>query len=196
MEFRLLFKGAIKSQGAGPEVHEIRRMLHPQLKQLWSNHAMLQAVVRQYGLSAGSVSDDDSIQRGIDALAESHYDLRFLPLVADDRFVRCELDILFLRREQPGRVFMKGDIDNRLKTLFDALRIPDAKEQVRNHVPSDGENPLYVLLTDDKLVTDLKVSTDQLLMLPGEIYDSNQVFLVIRVKLQPYQPSPWQRAMM
>ncbi len=91
---------------------------------------------------------------------------------------------------------MRGDIDNRLKTLFDALRIPDKKEQVRNHVPSDEENPIHVLLTDDTLVTGVKITTDQLLMLPEKLYDSNQVFLMIHVGLTPYQPSAWQRAMM
>jgi len=161
---------------------------------LWSNHAMLKSVVRQFGRNTGAVSEEESFVRGIGELTENHYGVSFVPLVGEDRFVRCELDILFLRREPPGRVFMKGDIDNRLKTLFDALQIPDAKEQVREH--DHAEDPIFVLLTDDKLVTDVKVSTDQLLMLPDEVYDSNQVFLVIRVRLVPYQPSPWQRAMM
>jgi hypothetical protein len=34
------------------------------------------------------------------------------------------LNILFLRADIPGKVVQSGDIDNRLKTLFDALRMP------------------------------------------------------------------------
>jgi hypothetical protein len=35
----------------------------------------------------------------------------------------CRLAITFLRREDPGAVVHGGDIDNRLNTLLDALRM-------------------------------------------------------------------------
>jgi hypothetical protein len=38
----------------------------------------------------------------------------------------CSIDILFLHRDAPGRIVRSGgDIDNRIKVLFDALRVPD-----------------------------------------------------------------------
>ena len=40
----------------------------------------------------------------------------------------CALDILMLRKGPPGRV--RTDIDNRLKTLFDALRMARSPEEL------------------------------------------------------------------
>jgi hypothetical protein len=54
---------------------------------------------------------------------------RFIPLVTNDLSVACGIDILFLRPGHFGQVLQSGDTDNRLKTLFDALRMPtDANE--------------------------------------------------------------------
>ncbi len=80
-----------------------------------------------------------------------------------------------------------GDIDNRLKTLFDAMRIPVATEDYIRRIPADDEKPMYCLLEDDKLITKITVETDQLLQLSsGTTTDAHQVRLVIRVQLRPY----------
>lgn len=79
-----------------------------------------------------------------------------------------------------------GDIDGRLKTLFDALRIPTNLDETGGMGPQDGENPFYCLLEDDKLISEINVSTDQLLLLPREReVKANDAFLVIRVKVWP-----------
>jgi len=47
---------------------------------------------------------------------------KFLPLVRQSLSLVCKLDILFLRKEEPGGIITQsGDIDNRLKTLFDGI---------------------------------------------------------------------------
>ena len=43
---------------------------------------------------------------------------QFLPLVRERTALTCGLRIMFLRKENPGRVYQGGDLDNRLKTLF------------------------------------------------------------------------------
>ena len=56
-----------------------------------------------------------------------------------------------------------GDIDNRIKTLIDALRIPSGGEIPDEWVPDEGDTPLFCLLEDDKLVSAFSVTTDRLL---------------------------------
>ena len=74
----------------------------------------------------------------------------------------CAIDILFLRHEDPGSLVLQGgDIDGRIKTLFDALRIPSEEEEKVGGAPTD--NPLYCLLESDSLISDLSVRTARLL---------------------------------
>ncbi|HZO42622.1 MAG TPA: hypothetical protein VFE97_25630 [Methylomirabilota bacterium] len=50
----------------------------------------------------------------------------FVPLISQRAGLIVELDVLFLRPQLPGAVVSSGgDLDNRIKTLLDALRIPE-----------------------------------------------------------------------
>jgi hypothetical protein len=77
----------------------------------------------------------------------------------------AELRVMMLRPEAPGRLLQgSGDIDNRLKTLFDALSMPPQDNALpRGAVPEEGETPFFCLLEDDSLVTSVTVQVDQLL---------------------------------
>ena len=91
----------------------------------------------------------------------------------------ARLEITFLRPEEPGCLITKGgDIDNRLKTLFDALRIPNEANELPSRVtPQDDEMPIfYCLLESDSLVTSVSVVTDRLLVQTGA---SDKVLLLI-----------------
>jgi hypothetical protein len=69
-----------------------------------------------------------------------------------------------LRPDAPGSLIKSGDIDGRLKTLFDALRMPGPDEnELAGASPTDDENPLYCLLQDDRLISKVTVQTDLLL---------------------------------
>lgn len=61
-----------------------------------------------------------------------------------------------------------GDIDNRLKTLFDALSVPQANQVPKNFGLPD---PVYCVLEDDRLVTSIEVRAEQLLedVQPSEV---------------------------
>jgi len=57
-----------------------------------------------------------------------------------------------------------GDIDNRVKTILDALRVPAEPNAVpQGDAPRPDEVPFYCVLEDDKLVTALSVQTERLL---------------------------------
>jgi len=112
---------------------------------------------------------------------------RFVPLIggafgAGTETV-CALDILFLRRDPPGRglVVTGGDIDNRIKVLFDALRLPENCDELRGLPRGEDEWPFFCLLENDNLITDVKVTTDQLLTPLESDENINDVQLVIHV---------------
>jgi len=88
------------------------------------------------------------------------------------------VDILFLRRDNPGGLIKTGgDIDNRIKVLFDGLRMPDNHNQVPEP-PGPGENPFHCLLENDSLITDVCITTDQLLLPLGDQEKIHDVLLV------------------
>lgn len=102
----------------------------------------------------------------------------------------CGLDILLLRSDKVSDAQWYGDIDNRVKTLIDSLRVPVATEDYSNRLPADDEKPLFCLLEDDKLITKLSVETDQLLDLHSNKPDE-KVFLVITARVRPYEVTDW-----
>jgi hypothetical protein len=69
----------------------------------------------------------------------------FAPLVTKKLDLVAELDVLFLRPEPPGSVGHGGDIDNRIKTLLDSLRIPRGNELSSNDSPRWRRNSVLLL---------------------------------------------------
>lgn len=103
----------------------------------------------------------------------------FVPLVRRSLDLACELDILFLRNDAPGSIVKSGgDLDNRIKTLFDGLRMPSVDE---TKVGPSTADPCFCLLEDDSLISTFAVRTDRLLTDPER--SEHRVLLVIEVKL-------------
>jgi hypothetical protein len=104
----------------------------------------------------------------------------FVPLISEKLSHVARLEIILLSPEEPGRVVTQGgDLDNRVKTLLDALRMPKVKEEIPpGDAPKDGETPFYCLLEDDNLISGITVVGDRLLR---RVADPSHVFLVIRI---------------
>jgi hypothetical protein len=210
MEFRLTYDGPLMATQRDPvnnqkdaragHKHEIRRQLHPQLKRLWEVHPFLRnyridALDYEWGRThhphpgAYMMShEEEQPLRDIIASRYGMFGYTFVPLVCEDLWLSCAIDILFLRRDPPGAVIQSGDIDNRIKTLMDGLRIPkNAAELVSHQVPSDTETPFFCLLEDDRLITKLAVETDWLLDKPraDDVDDVHNVRLVMKVTIRP-----------
>lgn len=211
LRFRLTYTGELRPTQRDPEAgqkdplcqhkHRIRRNFHGQIKRLWQTHPFLSShkvrrstwgfpprQVSKRGAEWGRDDKDDEPLSEVVADQYQEFGYRFLPLVRDQYYLSCSLSILFLRRDGPGSVLHAGDIDNRIKTLIDALRRPrSAGELVGNEVPLEGEDPFYCLMEDDKQVTHLEVETDLLLdPLTDDNADQRRVHLVITVDLRPY----------
>ncbi|MFP5233950.1 MAG: hypothetical protein ACLGQX_15200 [Acidobacteriota bacterium] len=197
VRFRLIYSGqllgASRVDTRGSHKHEIRKSLSTQLQRLWETKQHLRRYATQRGFyslnSTGRTiggspekAQEQGYQAGLDSLSEIwvRKQARFIPLVTSEICVRCKVDILFLRPEEKNYILQGGDLDNRLKTLFDAFRVPKDTEQVLD------QNTLFVLLEDDSLISEVSIVTDNLLLLPGrqEIHPTD-AFLVIDVQLEP-----------
>ena len=106
----------------------------------------------------------------------------FLPIVNVKLNGYAEVSIEMLRPERPGNLISEtADIDNRLKTLFDALQVPKIEQLPANEVPAAEHSPFFLcLLEDDRLVT--KVSVQAYRLLDPQRQDKNEVDLQIRIK--------------
>lgn len=194
VQFRLLYQGPLRANGSVEDKFRIRRQLHAQLRRLWAEHPVLHDECERLGAahSSSPSSREEAVALGIRALADSNINgFTFLPLSKPQYFLRCSLDVLFLRREKPGRVWMHGDIDNRLKTLFDALQMPHSGQEIGKEVPREEEDPFFVLLQEDEMIADVAVTTDRLLVPFEREYSGDYVVLVLNVRLQPTQRAEW-----
>ena len=190
MEFRLTYEGplyAASNSGSrrAKHKHEIRKAFHRQLRALWQGHPFLkQAIVvdPQYG---ARVAGRKLLREELaDKYARCGYS--FVPLVTPDLSISCRLDILCLRPGRPGEIIQSGDLDNRIKTLFDALRIPENRDELAGYTePQEDENPFFCLLSDDRLIGHVSLETDFLLAPTSPDADANDVRLIIRVELRP-----------
>jgi hypothetical protein len=199
VEFRLLYTGELPPNGSAAEKQRVRSYFHPQLKKLWS----LNPSLLDYAATRGQISPaqaekptenvDELAVLGMEYLASNHeeFGFNFLPLVEKEYCVSCSLDILFLRKGGQGNLVTNGDLDARIKTLFDALQKPQQKNECGGAVPTEDENPFFVLLQNDKLVSELKITTDQLLDYSGRFLPNSSAHLVIGVKLTPMHYGNW-----
>lgn len=218
VEFRLLYSGELHAASGGntrvEEKHAIRRELHPQLKRLWATHKGLMELAAHHSAAPGyrlpSTPEEHEQasqminnyggtewhrQQGLRYFAKKweRCGCGFIPLITEAIIVRCAIDILFLRPEEPGRILQSGDLDNRIKTLFDGLRLPANLDECGGIAPSGEFDPMYCLLEDDQLISEVRVVTDRLLVLPkSTVVSKHDVFLVMHVNLAPLSGSEWE----
>lgn len=160
MKFRLVFYGDLrpKQQIGLAEVHGVREQFRPQLDKLWDSKPLKErGSVRRLKPENGDIG-----------IFESVSGVLFAPLITDRWDTYAELEVLLVRQNASHSVLHSaGDIDNRLKTLFDALRMPTASEVqtllAKSPENFSAENSYNVLLQDDALVTKVSVESDRLL---------------------------------
>lgn len=181
VKFSLIYDGELLSatdkHSRVRNKNEIRFNLARQLRQVYST-----ADFPRFQLDHATIPDSGRMVRGIG----------FVPLLTRKMNASCNLSINFMRNEKPGQIVHGGDIDNRLKTLFDALRLPEYASEVLSELMPESENkddpmPLcFCLLEDDSLITDLSVNTATIMTpLP-----KGHVRLVIAVEFQPFDFLP------
>ncbi len=176
MDFTLHYRGPLRANRGPQDKHELRRHFHTQLRTLWT----------QIPLSSYRKFLEPDVEAGKLSVIEKRHGFVFAPLVSSRIKFVASLDILLLRPEAPGSIISQsGDIDNRIKTLLDALKVPHELNALPpGCVPTEDENPFFCLLQDDSLITGLAVRTDRLL---ETVSDPAEVVLVIKVRASPVE---------
>lgn len=176
MRFTLTYRGSLPSRGSAAEKHSIRRHFHTQLRDLWTRPP----------LSAHTRLLDPRSEVGELSLISEFRGFEFASLIAEHVGLVAELDVLLLWPAAPGSIITTGgDIDNRLKTLLDALKAPsEPRDLPSDAVPQPSERPFFCLLRDDRLVTRLNVETDRLLE-PG--LPSSHAVVTVRVSTTQFR---------
>lgn len=107
----------------------------------------------------------------------------------------AEVDIFMLRPEPPGSIVQQGgDIDNRLKTILDALRIPTFEELPPEEVDAMAQpgKTFCCVLEDDSLITAVSVRTDRLLDVdPGS--NPHEAVVLIKVRIDDSRSPKWMK---
>jgi hypothetical protein len=152
MRLTLHYRGPLRANAPPLAKLELRRHFHPQLKKLWQQPPLNES--REF-LTPGNPA---CFLKTVGAFT-------YVPLVTTRMDTLAELSVTILRPEAPGKLLThSGDIDNRLKTLFDVLSMPAHLNQVpEDATPDPHEVPFYCLLEDDRLVTNISVRAEQLL---------------------------------
>jgi hypothetical protein len=195
MKFVLKYRGLLVAQEASRSrqvKQTIRCQLHPQLAELWRSDtnrlATIDPKTLQTPVRKGSALD---VTRPILGFSGFFYrypigGFNFVPLVTVPLEAHCHLDVRLHRSSQPGGIlFAGGDLDNRLKVLFDALRMPLDNAEV-DKVPREEGEVFYTLLADDALITKLSIESFRLLGARPE--DENYVEVEIEVTIQAVTP--------
>jgi hypothetical protein len=176
MQFVLRYSGSLPSNGSPPDKDRIRAEISLQLEELW----------RHRPLSSMPELLQPAERPGSYSCIRMRGGCTFIPLVTAEACGIVDLDILLLRPEPPGNLVTQGgDIDNRMKTLLDALSMP-AHESALTKDAKTKVGPTYCLLEDDNLIASLRVSTEQLLVTGRE---KAFVELLIRVQTRVTAPT-------
>jgi len=179
VNFRLTYDGPLKAASQSNtrriEKHRIRLAFAQQLWNLFQRDELLKQAFNT------DTSELEGYRRGV---------MSFWPIIRRAKHMVCDLDILFLRRGIPGRLISSdGDLDNRIKVLFDSLRMPADDNEVRGVEQKGDPRGVICLLEDDSLITGFRVTSDQLL---DPLTDQNRhnVQLIVNVEIKLTKITP------
>lgn len=174
MEFCLHYYGKLKSRDNASGKHKIRQQLHPQMRSVCLSKQFCDMFDELNGIPPNS--DEPHMYSDIG-------EKRYWFLICEAYKSIVDLSITILLPHAVGAIVNNGgDIDNRIKTLFDALRIP----AVASEIPSTdsfnyGSEGMFCLLQDDKLINRVSIVSYQ----DHEPIDNDSVrcFIEVRTKI-------------
>jgi hypothetical protein len=189
VEFILNYRGALRATQRDPRPgskikaahwelkHQMRKDFHRQLKRQWQITPFL--VERQH-------PPTDTKPYHIGRLADEFRQppWRFVPLVTGRLQLFTSITILLQRLDSASSSVWSGDIDNRIKTIIDALEVPNDNDNYASLSPKASEDPFFCLLEDDKYLNNVSVETNTLLDVPENV-DQSYAQVQIRVRIRP-----------
>ncbi len=180
MRFPLSYEGPLPSSGnVGdrkptrlPDIWNIRNTISPQIEKVFETHPAF------FGESSQSMALRHACKQPIRVSEKEFYVIAQL-----DFKLKCELKITMLVNHSIATVVDNaGDLDNRLKTLLDALRMPQFPHEIKGYMPNI--DPYCCLLQNDVLISALHIETFRKTAAPVDAHH-NHVRLNIDVHLIP-----------
>jgi hypothetical protein len=195
MDFMLTFRGFVPgNRGRPADLHNIRELAHPQLKNLPRYDKRMELAQQEDRLLDGRA-------RGPNYMGNWTWfkwelgGYEYIPLVQRHQEIGCQLDIVWIR-PLPAGAPSGSDLDNCFKNLSDGLTMPTPEQAAKVSPPSDpNDRRRYCLLEDDSLVTGFSVKAFRSLEdiedvshvrnTPTREKPLAQIDLLIHVTLQP-----------
>lgn len=176
MKFLLIYDGRLKGKAPAVEKNFIREALDRQMRLLWN-----QPPLDSYKHYLPGGQQENASPFIFPPPVTSPSCPSCICLVTSKAFFIAEVNITLLRPDPPGSFVHSGDIDNRMKTLIDALRRPKTPEEFKLNKGEKFLDHLYCVLEDDNLISRLSVSTERLLV---PVEDQLNVVALIRVNVK------------
>lgn len=180
MEIDLTYDGLLPASGNGKPSDE-------KLKNLWAMRREFQAQLRH-------LYDENPVLRG-EGGAEARAFSRIVrapiekegriywALVSNRAKLKCSLEIgVLLNEDLPSVIRQSGDLDNRVKSIIDSLRLPGKYQEIQKYGPSAEEQPFICLMEDDALVSGLNLTAGRLLK-PNTPAQWAKVSVHVKVKI-------------
>jgi hypothetical protein len=175
--FTLKYDGPLPADRAAKpraaEKNRIRHVFHQQLEQFWRNHYALDNYAQggfpdipidERRRGATGPFDDKRLWRGGGFWQGTLGPYSFVPLVTRHSGRQCRAEIVLLRPGQPGGLVSSGDLDSRVKTLFDCLRMPHSTRELDGMDQVQAGGRVYCVLEDDSLIGSFAVESGALLL--------------------------------
>lgn len=185
--FTLMYDGPLLASGNDPPVRSesklkniwaIRDRLEPQLERVYETSPVFRGAGASATRAAAMYVRQPIVRNGF----------KFGALIRPSMGLGCELDIKMLVNHEPGSVITQaGDLDNRLKTLIDALRVPKDNE-FRGRTMTQGDDEFFpCLLEDDAAITKVCIASERWLAAGNRA--ENEVHLTVGAKITVLVPS-------
>jgi hypothetical protein len=199
MEFKLRYNGdMLRPQQARDarrsEKHALRLHFHEQLREIWRNDArysQINPLEVGEAVYAGNIWD---VQRNAEnkipyfagtPLRGFLYQrrlagYRFVPMVTRVMEADCHLRIALRRPIKPGTIiYSGGDLDGRLKTLFDAFAMPPQQQDLPEGI-TGNDAPCLCLLESDELITGLSIESEEWRAAPSSHHAEADITVTIQ----------------
>lgn len=200
MEFRLTYSGDMlrpqqtRGDARKIEKHALRQHFHEQLERIWRSDSRFSQInplelgdaVHAKGMWDVQRNEENKIPyfeetplRGFlyqRPLANYH----FVPVVTRVMEADCHLKIVLRRPIKPGTIiYSGGDLDGRLKTLFDALAMPPQLQDLPEGITgSDGT--CLCLLEGDELITGFSIDSEEWAEAPSSHHAEVDITVTVR----------------
>ena len=175
MQIDLEYKGVLPSAQNGKdhrsaEKQEIRLIFSGQLKRKWRDSPQLsQWDGASFPIATRGGWHYESPDSSVPFFRVQTCGFDAVPLVSWHNGLECKLAITIVGdTRSASAVIGDGDVDNRLKVLFDALRIPHEPKEVPGNMFGNGAERMYCLLEDDSLIQKFSVEAVQSPCSPAE----------------------------